>query len=92
MAFACLGLFTVLGLNAIRAYISGYAKSKGFVFGVFYGGVAVFSALGALVIGYLWKNYGFENALLFSEIGMGVMFIALLLYGTIFEKAGETRS
>lgn len=78
-AFAFLGLFTILSINAVRSYISEYAESKGFIFGVFYGGVAVFSALGALSIGYIWKNFGFENALLFSEIGMGVMFVALLL-------------
>lgn len=87
LSFAFLGLFTVLSLNAIRAYISAYANSKGFVFGVFYGGVAVFSALGALIIGYIWKNYGFENALLVSETGMGVMFLTLLLWWGIVEKS-----
>jgi len=85
VAFAFLGLFTVFSLNAVRAYISEYAKSKGFVFGVFYGGVAVFSALGAIVIGYIWKNYGFENAVLISETGMGVMFLTLLVWN-IFVK------
>ena len=90
LAFAYLGLFTVLSLNAIRAYISAYANSKGFVFGVFYGGVAVFSALGAVVIGYVWNNYGFENAVLISEAGMGVMFLALLLFWAIWKKPGDT--
>ena len=85
-AFAFLGLFTVLSLNAIRAYISAYANSKGFVFGVFYGGVAVFSALGAVVIGYIWKNYNFETALLVSETGMSIMFLALLLWWGISKK------
>ena len=33
IAFITLGLFTVLSLNAIRAYISQYANSKGFIFG-----------------------------------------------------------
>ncbi|WP_297442005.1 MFS transporter [Sulfurimonas sp.] len=79
LAFTFLGLFTVLSLNAIRAYISQYSKSKGFVFGVFYGGVAVFSALGAIVVGYIWKNYGFESSVLFSEIGMSFMLVILLL-------------
>ena len=90
LAFAFLGLFTVFSLNAIRAYISAYANSKGFVFGVFYGGVAVFSALGAVVIGYIWKNYGFENAVLLSEAGMGVMFLALLSWWSISEKPRNT--
>jgi len=90
LAFAFLGLFTVFSLNAIRAYISAYANSKGFVFGVFYGGVAVFSALGAVVIGYIWKNYGFENAVLISEAGMGVMFLALLLFWAIGKKPRNT--
>ncbi|ADN09360.1 MFS transporter [Sulfurimonas autotrophica] len=92
LAFAFLGFFTVFSLNAIRAYISAYANSKGFVFGVFYGGVAVFSALGAIVIGYIWKNYGFENAVLISEAGMGVMFLTLLLWWSIFEKPRYSRT
>ncbi|WP_457748359.1 MFS transporter [Sulfurimonas sp.] len=85
-AFVFLGLFTVLSLNAIRSYISAYANSKGFVFGIFYGGVAVFSALGAVVIGYIWKHYSFDNAVLVSEAGMGVMFLALLLWWGIGKK------
>ncbi|MEA3352446.1 MAG: MFS transporter [Campylobacterota bacterium] len=70
LSFALLGLFTVLSLNAVRSYISLNAKSKGFVFGVFYGGVAIFSSLGALVIGYIWQHYGIDNVLKFSIIGM----------------------
>ena len=78
-AFTLLGLFTIFSLNAVRSYISEYAISKGFVYGVFYGGVAVFSALGALCIGYIWRYYGFESAMLFSEAGMSLMFLILLL-------------
>jgi MFS family permease len=79
VAFGFLGLFTILSINAVRSYISEYAESKGFVFGIFYGGVAFFSALGSLSMGYIWKFYGFEQALLFSEVGMSLMFVALLL-------------
>jgi len=78
-AFSFLGLFTIFSLNAVRSYISGYANSKGFVFGIFYGGVAIFSAIGALVMGYVWKLYGFESAMLLSEVGMSLMFFVLLL-------------
>ncbi len=78
-AFTLLGLFTIFSLNAVRSYISEYAISKGFVYGIFYGGVAVFSALGALCIGYIWRYYGFESAMLFSEAGMSLMFLILLL-------------
>jgi hypothetical protein len=70
LAFASLGLFTVMGLNAV---------SKACVFGVFYGGIALFGSLGAIVAGYLWKIYGFESLALFSEIGMFSMLVLLLL-------------
>jgi len=70
-----LALFTILSLNSIRSYISCNAKSKGFVFGVFYGGVAIFSSLGALFIGYLWQNYGVDIVLKFSLIGMSIITI-----------------
>lgn len=77
LSFIFLGLFTVLSLNAIRSYISLHAKSKGFVYGVLYGGVAVFSSLGALVVGFIWQYFGMENVLTFSITGM--VFITLLL-------------
>jgi len=43
-------------------------------------------------IGYIWKNYGFENAVLISETGMGVMFLALLLWWSIFEEPRYSRA
>lgn len=79
LAFMFLGLFTVLSINAIRSYISEYAISKGFIFGIFYGGVAIFSSLGALVVGYIWKIYGFEVLVTFSEAGMVLMLILLYI-------------
>lgn len=76
LSFFFLGLFTILSINAIRSYISINAHSKGFVFGLFYGSVAIFSSLGAFVIGYLWENYGFDAVLKFSVVGMvSILFI-----------------
>ncbi len=77
-SFGFLGLYTVLSLNSLRAYISKNAISKAFVFGILYGGIAIFSSLGALVIGFIWKLYGFYFALNFSEIGMIIVFILLV--------------
>ena len=80
VSFVFLGLFTVLSLNTMRIFISSKAVSKGFVYGIFYGGVAVFSALGALAIGLIWETYGVDTVMAFSGIGMGVMLIILLVY------------
>ncbi len=79
VSFAFLGLFTVLSLNALRAYISKNAISKGFIYGTLYGGVAIFSSIGALFIGFIWKIYGFDNVLIFSEVGMIIMLILLFV-------------
>lgn len=79
IAFIFLGLFTVLSINAIRSYISKHAISKGFIFGIFYAGVAIFSSLGAITVGYIWKIYGFNALVTFSELGMTLMLILLLI-------------
>lgn len=79
LSFASLGLFTVLSLNAIRSYISTNAVSKGFVFGVFYAGVAIFSALGSLLMGYLWEYYGFEVVYWFSIVGLATLLTLFFL-------------
>lgn len=77
ISFGLLGLFTVVSLNAIRAKISKSAISKGFIYGIFYGGVAIFGALGALAVGFIWKTYGFDAVLIYSEIGMSIMLLLL---------------
>jgi MFS family permease len=79
LSFVFLALFTVLSLNSIRSYISQNAKSKGYVYGVFYGGIAFSSASGALVIGFIWNSYGFEKVILFSEVGISFMLLLMLL-------------
>jgi len=85
ISFIFLGLFTVFSLNALRANISKNATSKGFVYGVFYGGVAISSSLGALSIGFIWKIYGFDNTLIFSEVGMLIM-LSLLFFAKNWQK------
>ena len=79
-SFILLGLFTVISLNAMRAYISEEAQSKGGVYGIFYGGVAIFASLGALLMGYIWQHYGFESAVLASITGLAVLTLLLSLY------------
>ena len=78
MGFIFLGVFIVGSLNALRAYISDHAHNKGTVYGILYGGVALFGALGALVTGVIWKQYDAQSAVLFSLVGMGVVFITYL--------------
>ena len=79
--FIFLGVFTVASLNAIRSYISCNAINISTLYGIFYGGVAVFSSLGALSIGYIWQYFGQTNAMIFSLIGMFTVFI-IFLYST----------
>jgi len=40
--------------------------------------VALFGALGAFVTGVIWKHYDAQGAVLFSLVGMGVVFITYL--------------
>jgi MFS family permease len=79
-SFILLGLFTVISLNAMRAYISEEAQSKGAVYGIFYGGVAIFASLGALLMGYIWQHYSFKSAILASITGLTVLTLLLSLY------------
>jgi MFS family permease len=80
LSFLMLGLFTVISLNAMRAYISQEAQSKGAVFGIFYGGVAIFASLGALLIGYIWEHFGFESAVRLSIGGLALLTLLLFLH------------
>jgi MFS family permease len=78
LSFVFLGVFTVVSLNALRAYISANAISQAFVYGILYGGIAISSSLGALVVGEIWHRWGFGSVVLFSLIGMSVMSVALI--------------
>ena len=78
MGFVFLGVFIVGSLNALRAYISNHAHNKGTVYGILYGGVALFGALGALVTGVIWKHYDAQSAVLFSLLGMSIVFITYI--------------
>ena len=90
MAFAFFGAFTVVSLNAMRVYISKNARSQGFVYGVFYGGVAIFSAVGALFIGEIWACFDFHAVVLFSLLGCGV--VASLLLVNLLLKGRDIKS
>jgi MFS family permease len=87
--FVLLGIFTVAGLNAVRALISNEAVHKATVYGIFYGGVALFGAAGASVIGLIWKHFGEERAILFSITGLTLVWILYLLAGI---RANRRRS
>ena len=84
MSFVLLGVFAVGSLNAVRAYISDNAHNKATIYGVLYGGVALFGALGALLSGVIWKHYDAQSALLFSFAGMCAV---LLVYIYRFNNA-----
>ncbi len=81
IAYGFLGIFTVVSLNANRAYISENSDNRGAVYGVFYAGVALFGALGAFVCGLLWEHFGMESAMLFSLGGSVLLFVVYLLGG-----------
>ena len=86
LGFILLGVFTVASLNAIRAWISNEAHNKGTVYGIFYGGIALFSAVGSMVIGLIWKHYGQESAILFSLIGSSTLALLYILYIKFWHK------
>ncbi len=77
IAYAFLGLFTVASLNANRAFIAANSDNRGSIYGIFYGGVAVFGAIGAYLCGWIWERWGMQSALLLSlggTIGVSILF------------------
>jgi hypothetical protein len=89
LAFVFLGAFTVISLNAMRVYISKNALSQGFVYGIFYGGVAIFSALGALVVGNIWHLLSFHDVVLFSIFGCSI--VSLILFVSFWFRASSLK-
>ncbi len=77
LGFILLGIFMVSSVNSIRAYISKSAKNRGSIYGLFYGGVAISGALGAIFTGLIWNYFGENTAIAIS-------FIALAVIGFIF--------
>ena len=79
--FVFLGIFTVSSLNALRSIISQNAKNKSTVYGIFYSGTAIATALGALMVGYIWNSFGGNIAVQFSLFGnILIIFISLFLF------------
>ena len=89
IGFVLLGLFTVSSLNAIRAWISQKAHNQATIYGIFYAGVALFGALGAMTTGLIWEHYGEHTAILFSLIGL---ILTLGLYGYYCLHQKETHA
>jgi MFS family permease len=87
VAFIFIGTFTVVSLNALRIYISKNANSKAFVYGLLYGGIAICSAIGALIIGIIWANYNFDVVTEFSLFGCSIVALLLLLDFNYFDMS-----
>jgi len=79
-SFTALGLFSVSSLNAIRSYISDNAQNRGTVYGIFYAGIALFGALGAMVAGLIWREFGEDYAIYFSMAGLVVTVLIFVIY------------
>jgi len=78
LGFIFLGLFLVSSLNAFRSYISDNAVNKASVYGIFYGGIAISSSIGAIIIGEIWQRFGEKYALIYSLAGIFIIFFVYL--------------
>ncbi|MEM9305160.1 MAG: hypothetical protein AAGE01_23825, partial [Pseudomonadota bacterium] len=90
---AAFGLFAVselVMLTSIRSDISKRAADKGTAFGVFYLFYAISSALGALLIGFLWSAFGSATAVLASCAGLVIFATPQLVAG--FNAGSDLRT
>jgi len=76
--FIFLGLFLVSSLNTFRSYISDNAVNKASIYGIFYGGIAISSSIGTIIIGEIWQKFGEKYALIYSFIGIFIVFLVYL--------------
>ena len=86
LGFIFLGFFLVSSLNSIRSFISMNAENKASVYGIFYGGIAFASSLGAVAIGQIWQRLGERAAEIFSLGGILTVFIIYLILSKISQK------
>ena len=86
LSFVFFGLFTLFSLNANRTLIAQKASSKATMYGFYYAGVAIFSAIGAYLVGIIWHAFGMQSALeygLFGSLCVATLFWIKALYGTL---------
>jgi len=79
-AFVFEGLFLVGFFNFFRIFISKNAYNTATVYGIFYFLVAVFGGIGSVIAGFVWKNFGFDYAVIFSTLGIILSLIIWRVY------------
>jgi MFS family permease len=72
LGFVLYGVYSVVTLNILRAFISEKADRKGAMFGILYAGMAIVIALSALFFGFVWEHYG-------SQVGLSIAVLGCLL-------------
>ncbi|GAB6073394.1 MFS transporter [Nautilia lithotrophica] len=79
-AFIFEGLFLVGFFNFFRILISKKAYNTATIYGIFYFLVAVLGGAGSVVIGIIWKTFGFNYAVLVSVLGILLSLIIWRVY------------
>ena len=88
-AFLLQGVFTVAGLNAIRARIGQGRQQKGKAYGALYLGTAGATALGNLLLSQLWERVGSHAAIWLSAGGLLVPLLIALWPGVLASGKGR---
>lgn len=78
LAVTLQGIFSIALLNSVRVKVAKSPVYKGHAYGIFYMGTAVATALGAIVIGWLWEKYDANTAILFAVAGLLICLVASL--------------
>ncbi|MEM1081210.1 MAG: MFS transporter [Pseudomonadota bacterium] len=81
LAFLLFGISDLFMLTSIRSDISKRADNQGLAFGMFYFLVAISTAAGALLVGFVWSLFGSETAVLLSCAGVLVMTVLHFMFG-----------
>jgi len=90
--FAFLGLYSVTGLNLMRSMIARQTTRVGHYYGLFYTGMAISLALGALFWGYLWQflgSYLAINIALMLVSFLLIIYLLLTYFSLFFESQSE---
>ena len=88
IGFVFQGIFMVATLNALRMRLGKFKQSKGSKYGWFYAINAIVTAIGALLIGWLWEHIGGTQTLTLLALGY---LLLLIVYALLRKRYSEAR-